>query len=307
MLYELLSGHKAFEGDATTEILAAVVRAEPDWPRLPENTPQSIRLLLRRCLRKDRRQRFQDATDVRIEIEDALSGASAAEPAAPDILRPLLPLVWISACAALLIALVAVSFIHFRETPPQPHISRFQIPLPEKTTGAFFQLSPDGRVLAFTASESGRRRLWIRPIDSLTAQAVPGTEDATYVFWSPDSAYIAFFVPGKLKKVALAGGPSQTICDATDGRGGTWNSDGVIVFSPGPSRALERVSAAGGVPTTLTKIALGDEARGEAHRYPKFLPDNKTFSLFNKLWKTGSQWHQHRLFGRIAARAYSFG
>jgi len=273
VLYELLSGQKAFEGDDTTEILAAVVRAEPDWARLPENTPQSIRLLLRRCLRKDRRQRLQDATDVRIEIEDALSGASAAEPAAAGTSRPLLPLVWISACAALLIALAAVSFIHFRETSPQPRISRFQIPLPEKTNGAFFQLSPDGRVLAFTASESGRRHMWIRPIDSLTAQPVPGTEDATYLFWSPDSAYIAFFVPGKLKKVALAGGPSQTICDVTDGRGGTWNSDGVIVYSPGPGRALERVSAAGGVPATLTKVAIRDEA----HRYPKFLPDNKHF------------------------------
>jgi serine/threonine protein kinase/Tol biopolymer transport system component len=273
VLYELLSGDKAFEGEDATEILAAVVRAEPDWTRLPENTPQSIRLLLRRCLRKDRRQRFQDATDVRIEVEDALSGASTVAPAPKGTSRPLLPLVWISACVALLIALAAVSFIHFRETSPQLRISRFQIPLPEKTTGALFQLSPDGRVLAFTASESGRRHLWIRPIDSMTAQAVPGTEDATYVFWSPDSAYLAFFVPGKLKKVALAGGPAQTICDAADGRGGTWNSDGVIVYSPGPGRALERVSAAGGAPSTLTKVALHDEGQ----RYPKFLPDNKHF------------------------------
>src|ERR1700693_5427209 len=167
VLYEILSGHMAFEGDDTTEILAAVVRAEPDWTRLPENTPQSIRLLLRRCLRKDRRQRFQDATDVRIEIEDALSGASAAEPAAAGTSRPLLPLVWIAFSGALLIALAVLSFLHFRETSPQPRISRFQIPLPEKTNGAFFQLSPDGRVLAFTASESGRRHMWIRPIDSL--------------------------------------------------------------------------------------------------------------------------------------------
>jgi eukaryotic-like serine/threonine-protein kinase len=273
VLYELLSGHKAFEGDDTTEILAAVVRAEPDWTRLPNGTPQSIRLLLRRCLWKDRRQRFQDATDVRIEIEDALSGASASQPTAPETPQRQLPLVWIAFSGALLLALAAVSFTHFRETPLQPRIARFQIPLPEKTNGAFFQLSPDGRVLAFTASDAGHRHLWVRPIDSLTAQIVPGTEDATYLFWSPDSANIAFFVPGKLKKVALAGGPSQTICDATDGRGGTWNSDGVIVYSPGPGRALERVSAAGGVSTTLTKVAIPNEG----HRFPKFLPDNKHF------------------------------
>ena len=238
VLYELLSGHKAFEGEDITEILAAVVRAEPDWTRLPESTPQSIRLLLRRCLRKDRRQRFQDATDVRIEIEDTLSGASVADPLPHPRHRPRF-----------------LSF-GFRHSPGAPHctgcrypssisakrrLSReslaFKIPLPEKTIGAIFQLSPDGKVLAFSAaSESGRRQLWIRPIDSLTAQALPETEGATYPFWSPDSATIAFFVPGKLKKVALAGGPSQTICDAPTGRGGTWNSDGVIVFSPGPGK-----------------------------------------------------------------------
>jgi serine/threonine protein kinase len=274
VLYELLSGHKAFDGEDTTEILAAVVRAEPDWARLPESTPQSIRLLLRRCLRKDRRQRFQDATDVRIEIEDALSGASVSAPTAlVETRKPELPRVWMAACGVLLVALVTVSFFHFRETPPQPSIVRFQISLPEKATNPIFQLSPDGKVLAFTAAESGRRKLWIRPIDSLTPQAVPESEDATYPIWSPDSASIAFFVPGKLKKVAIAGGPSQTVCDAADGRGGSWNSDGVIVFSPGLGSAIERVSAAGGVPTAVTKIGIP----GELQRYPVFLPDNKHF------------------------------
>ena len=127
--------------------------------------------------------------------------------------------------------------------------------------------------MAFTAAESGRRKLWIRPIDSLTAQIVPGTEDATYPFWSPDSSRIAFFVPGKLRKVALAGGPTQTICDAPDGRGGSWNSDGVIVFSPGVGSALERVSAGGGVPAAATKIGTN----GELQRYPVFLPDKRHF------------------------------
>ena len=273
VLYEMLSEHMAFEGEDVTDILAAVVRAEPDWNRLPEKTPQSIRLLLRRCLRKDRRQRFQDATDVRIEIEDALSGDSISEPAVSEIPRRQIPLVWIAVCGALLFALAAVSFVHFRETPPQPRITRFQIPLPDKTLGAIFQLSPDGKVLAFTASESGRRHMWVRPMDSLTAQTVPGTEDATYMFWSPDSANIAFFVPGKLKKIALSGGPAQTICDAPDGRGGTWNSDGVIVFSGGLGSGIAKVSAAGGVPTMVTKLVKPDEL----HRYPRFLPDNKHF------------------------------
>ena len=281
VLYELLSGRHAFEGEDTTEILAAVVRAEPEWNRLPESTPQSIRTLLRRCLRKDRRQRLQDATDARIEIEDALSGASAPAPAAGETSRRHFPAAWIAACGVLLLALAAVSFIHFREMPPQPRIARFQIPLPEKTIGAIFQLSPDGKMLAFTAAEAGRRHMWLRPIDSLTAQAVPGTEDATYLFWSPDSANISFFVPGKLKKIAVAGGPPQTICDAPEGRGGSWNSDGVIVFSPGLGTAIERVSAAGGVPAAVTKI----DVQGELQRYPTFLPDKKHFLYLTDVGK----------------------
>ncbi|MBZ5644316.1 MAG: protein kinase [Acidobacteriia bacterium] len=281
VLYEMLSGHHAFEGEDITEILAAVVRAEPDWTRLPERTPQSIRTLLRRCLRKDRHQRFQDATDARIEIEDALSGASAPGTSAVAPTQPRRPALWIAACSAVLLALAAVSFTHFREMPPQPLIVRFQIPLPDKTIGAIFQLSPDGRMLAFTAAAAGRRHMWLRPIDSLTAQAVPGTEDATYPFWSPDSANIAFFVPGKLKKIAVAGGPPQTICDAPEGRGGTWNSDGVIVFSPGLGTAIERVSAAGGVPAAVTKIAF----QGELQRYPIFLPDKKHFLYLTDVGK----------------------
>ncbi len=136
-------------------------------------------------------------------------------------------------------------------------------------------------MLAFTATETGRRQLWVRPIDSLTAQVIPGTEDATYLFWSPDSANIAFFVPGKLKKIALAGGPPQTICDAPEGRGGSWNSDGVIVFSPGVGTAIERVSAAGGVPATVTKL----EVKDELDRYPSFLPDKKHFLYLTSVGK----------------------
>jgi eukaryotic-like serine/threonine-protein kinase len=281
VLYEMLSGHKAFDGEDTTEILAAVVRAEPDWNRLPEHTPQSIRTLLRRCLRKDRRQRLQDATDARIEIEDALSGASAPAPAAVETPRPHFPVAWVAACGVLLLALAVVFFTHFREVPAQPRIARFQIPLPDKTFAPIFQLSPDGKILAFTAAEAGRRHMWLRPIDSLTAQAVPGTEDATYLFWSPDGANIAFFVPGKLKKIAVAGGPAQTICNAAEGRGGTWNTDGIIVFSPGVGTAIERVSAAGGDPSAVTKLAV----QNELQRYPSFLPDQKHFLYLTNVSK----------------------
>ncbi len=171
------------------------------------------------------------------------------------------------------LAAIALAVIHFRETPPPQRVMRFQIAPPEETTNSIFELSPDGRTLAFTASEGGRRRLWVRPIDSLTAQPVPGTDDATYLFWSPDSASIGFFISGKLKKVALSGGPAQTVCDASGGRGGTWNQDGVIVFSPGLGLPLERVSAAGGTPSPVTKLGVPSELQ----RYPIFLPDGKRF------------------------------
>jgi eukaryotic-like serine/threonine-protein kinase len=270
VLYELLTGEQAFHGEDVTDILAAVVRAEPNWQGLPEATPLKVRDLLRRCLQKDKTLRLRDAGDARIEIHEALAAPVPAETVAA---QRQLPLGWIALAAILLLTLGTLSFTHFSETAQPQRTARFQIPLPDKTSTVIFQLSPDGRALAFSAIEGCRGRLWVRPIDSLVARAVPGTEDANYPFWSPDSAYIGYFVPGKLKKVALAGGPPQTICDAPDGRGGTWNGEGVIVFSPGPGSALARVSAAGGVPTTLTKLRTPDELL----RFPMFLPDNQHF------------------------------
>jgi Tol biopolymer transport system component len=176
-----------------------------------------------------------------------------------------------------------LALVHFRETHPPQRVGRFQVELPDKTAIPVFELSPDGRTLAFTASEAGRRRLYLRPIDSLTAQAVPGTEDATYLFWSPDSAFIAYFVPGKLKKVALTGGPPQTVCEAADGRGGSWSSGGVIVLSPGPGAPLMRVAAAGGTPAPLRLNGIDG-----LHRYPVFLPDGKRFLFVVSNAKPGS-------------------
>ena len=187
------------------------------------------------------------------------------------------PLIWIAAAAIFFLAAAGLAFVHFREAPPLPLVASFQVPLPDKTSGVIFQLSPNGRMLAFSATQGGRRQIWLRPIDSLAAQVLPGTEDATYMFWSPDSTFLGFFVPGKLKKIALSGGPPQTLCDAADGRGGTWNSDGVIVFTPGPGAPLARVSAAGGTPGFITKLSAPDEV----HRYPLFLPDQNHF-LFSR-------------------------
>src|SRR5262249_20162382 len=150
---------------------------------------------------------------------------------------------------------------------PQQRTMRFQIAPPDTTSASdVVQFSPDGHSLVLQAGG----RLWIRSLDSLTAKSLAGTEGATFPFWSPDGAYVGFFSQGKLKKIAVAGGPVQTLCDASAGRGGTWNQDGVIVFAPGSSGALYRVSAAGGTSSPVTKTS-------GSHRYPHFLPDGRHF------------------------------
>ncbi len=147
----------------------------------------------------------------------------------------------------------------------------FQIPSPGTSEAAMFTLSPDGRHLAFVGTGAGPSRLWLRDIESLEPRELSGSEGATYPFWSPDGQYLGFFAQGKLKKIAIAGGAPLTLCDAVDGRGGTWNRDDVVVFSPGPTSPLFRVSAAGGVPAAVTALAPDDPSAG--HRFPAFLPD----------------------------------
>jgi hypothetical protein len=148
---------------------------------------------------------------------------------------------------------------------------RFQISTPGTSADQMFALSDAGRRLAFIASNGARTQVWLREMDALEPHALAGTEGATYPFWSPDGGYLGFFAQGKLKKIAVAGGPPQTLCDAANGRGGTWNRDGVIVFSPGATSPLSRVSAAGGIPSPLAPLPHGDASAGQ--RFPTFLPD----------------------------------
>ena len=137
-------------------------------------------------------------------------------------------------------------------------------------------LSPDGTRIVFAASDgSGRKLLWLRPLDSLTAQPLEGTDGASYPFWSPDSRFVGFFVPGKLKKIDILGGPPQTICDASSGRGGTWSREGVIVFASDVYGGLRRVASAGGASVAITEL---DRSRGQtSQRWPVFLPDGRRY------------------------------
>jgi eukaryotic-like serine/threonine-protein kinase len=286
VLYEMLSGRRAFRGPSAVETLSAILKEDPgELSESNRNVSPTLERLVFHCLEKNPAARFHSANDLAFALE-ALSGSSVSAPAETSVLalgparskwREQLP--WIVAAVAVLLAIIAFAVPYLRRAPAAtPTIAtRFFIHPPEKTTfGRRFAVSPDGRRVVFLVNSEGKSLLWVRGLDSLAAQPLGGTEEATYPFWSPDSRFVAFFSGGKLKKIEVTGGPAQTLCDAPESRGGTWNRDGVIVF---PLRfSLYRVSAAGGGPTPLTTL---DASRKETfHAHPWFLPDGRHFLYF---------------------------
>jgi serine/threonine protein kinase/Tol biopolymer transport system component len=277
VLYELLTGKQAFYGETTTEILAAVLRGEPDWQALPASTPGKIRDLLRRCLQKEMNKRSRDAGDARIEIEEALAapttlGATSAFPGTKDW-RQFLP--WAS--GLVLSVVVGVAIWNLKPSPsPQP-VSRYVITLPPGQqlagleNGPAVTLSPDGTHLAYVARQGGTEQLYLRALDSLEAKPIPNTEGATQPFFSPDGQWVGFFAGGKLNKVSVSGGAALTLANAATPRGASWSSQGTIAFSPTSGSALQQVPDAGGVPQPLTRFEKGDIS----HRFPEFLPGGK--------------------------------
>jgi Tol biopolymer transport system component len=279
-------------------MLAAVLEREVDWAALPDDTPAVLRSLLRRCLQKDRDRRLHDIADARIELEDLareVDGGPRPEPAAAakprrSRLAVLAPRgtrerVWMAVSTVVLLAALAVTLVHFRERGEDVRSIRFPVHPPEDAAFGPFALSPDGRRLAFVAHAAGERTvLWVRSLESLVSQPLPGTEGANYPFWSPDSRFVGFFADGKLKKIAISGGLPRTVCEAVFGHGGSWNRDGVIIFVPGLTERsgrtpVHRVSAAGGEAEPV--IAL-DPSRGEiSQRWPQFLPDGRHFLFFS--------------------------
>jgi len=266
VLYEMLVGKQLFGGETISHTLADVLRAPIDFDQLSKETPRAVRDLVKRCLDRDVKKRLRDIGEARIVLSGPLEEAAPASSTAPS--RARLGRIWPAAAAVLALALGAVSFIHFRETPPPEQTLRYTVTAPESSQVHSFAISPDGRTLVIAASVSGKLQLWLRPMDALHAQPMAFTEDATYPFWSPDSRQIGFFAQGKLKKIAASGGPAQSLCGAPDGRGGSWNRDDVIVFTPASGGTIQRVAAAGGAPVDL-KIKDG--------RHPAFLADGRHF------------------------------
>ncbi len=285
VLYEMLTGKMAFGGGAVTDTLAAVLRAEPDWSQLPVATPNRVRVLLQRCLQKDPKQRLRDIGDARISLDEVLSGApDPALAGAPLAVAPLWrrALPW-AVAALLFVTLAPIAFIHFRGKPLAPaEPMRFEISPPAGGTIGLFELSPDGRQLAFSAtSPGGVPDVWIRSLDSLEARSLAGSESTqlSTFFWSPDSRYIAFGDGGRLRKIDVSGGAAETLCEISGVvLGGSWNRDGVIIFGAA-NTGLMQVSANGGPASPLTTL---DASRGDAFDgFPEFLPDGRHF-LFHR-------------------------
>ena len=273
VLFEMLTARRVFHGEDAAETLALILTKDPDWSLLPRDTPPSIRRLLRRCLEKDRTRRLADMADARLEVDDWNSEVAAL--AARSAPRRWLP--WALASGALLLSMLAVATLYFQHGPSEiPAATRFLIDPPQKTElRGSFSVSPDGRRVALRGVSEGKVLLWVRALGSPAVQPLAGTEEASNPFWSPDSRSIAFFAGSKLKKIEATGGPVQTLCDAVEPRGGTWNEDGVIVFTPREGEPLHRVSSAGGAPAPVTTL---DSLRGEiSHLHPYFLPDGRHF------------------------------
>jgi eukaryotic-like serine/threonine-protein kinase len=270
VLYEMLSGRKTFDGETVTDILSAIVRSEPDWSALPKDVPPHVRRLLHRCLEKDRRRRLSDAGAVLLEFQQTPEDAAVPVPTSRRERWA-----WLAAVVfglAFAIALV----IALRPTPAPPEM-RVDIQTPSTTAPFEFALSPDGRYIVFVASGDGPQRLWLRALDQTGARPLPGTDGADYPFWSPDSRSIGFFASNKLYRIDIAGGTLQFLAYAAAGRGGAWNANGTILFSPNLAGPLSRIAAAGGEPVAVTKL---DPPRQVNHRFPQFLPDGRHFSFY---------------------------
>ncbi|HEY1468247.1 MAG TPA: protein kinase [Candidatus Acidoferrum sp.] len=285
VLFEMLTGQRAFEGKSQLSVASAILEKEPPAiSSLKPMTPPALDHTIRRCLAKGPEQRWQSAADLSCELLwIAQSGSHAAAASATPGKKSYRERLLIAALGVTAAAVaVALWFLFAKRIPAEVHVTRAHIK-PMANSGFMFTglasgfaLSPDGLRLAYVASTpEGKALLWVRSIDSLQARSLPGTDAAGYPFWSPDSRFIGFFAGGKLKKIEPSGGPPVVLCDASDGRGGAWNREGDILFTPAVNAPIYRVTASGGPVVAVT--ALGQAKNEISHRWPHFLPDGRHF------------------------------
>ena len=313
VLYEMVRGQRPFQGEYDQALLYEIVHEEPEpLTGVRAGVPMELEFIVGKCLAKDPAGRYQSAGDAIVDLrtcaEKLKSGRSAilrtgvVGPARVPVatgesaevgtqhVTPSMPAtvparmggrIWMALAGAFLVTTAVFAWLYFAKQPARPQPIMFTIDPPEGVTfesGEYAPpvLSPDGTKLAFVGLTEDGKSLWVRPLDSLDAQRLPGTDGAEFPFWSPDNRYLGFFADGKLKKIDITGGPPQTLCDAPNGRGGAWAEDGqgsgLIIFSPMITSLLHRVSSAGGESTPVTYVS---EGRGLGHRHPRFLPGGR--------------------------------
>lgn len=283
VLYEMVTGKAAFTGKTQASLIASILKEEPRAiGELQPMTPPALDRVVKRCLAKDPDQRWQTARDLMLELQwihDA--GSQAGVPAPVRSRRKSREmLAWtLAGVFAVLAAMIGIPRLLERNEPVR--LSRLSMLPPENLAASRNQvsvaISPDGRLAAFEAKESsGTAKIWVRSLESRVARALPSSEGGYHPFWSPDSRFVAFFTAGgKLARVSVNEGTTQTICDAADGRGAAWGSKDMIVFAPASGGPLFAVPAAGGEVRQVTEL---DAERGEeGHRWPQFLPDGEHF------------------------------
>ena len=284
VLYEMITGKRAFEGKSQLSVLAAILDKEPEPIRSAQPmTPPELERVIATCLEKDPDARWQSAGDVGKQLRwIAGTPVKKAETPAPN--RTMLRAVAIAACVLLVIALAGLGYIYLRRSSA-PSL-RASIPPPENANFDFVgdfagppMLSPDGtRVLFSARREKEPVALWVRSLETGAVDKLAGTDEAYSPFWSADSRWVGFFShDGKLKKISAGGGPTTSLADAPNARGGAWNQDNVILYSPDYRGALWKIGANGGAATQVTFI---DQAKHTTHRWPSFLPDGKHFLYF---------------------------
>ena len=281
VLYEMVTGKRAFQGQSQISVMSAILEKDPEpISALRPLTPPALDHVIKRALAKDPDKRWQSASDLAMELKWLSESSTAAVttlPAKPH--RSSWPWTLTAALAVCLPAFFALTTYH--KTPAtESGVVRSTILPPEggafvfngPVGGAF--LSPDGSAVTFIARVGKVTQLWVRPLDSFSARPLPGTEDANFAFWSPDSRNLGFFAQGKLKRVPVTGGPPQVLCDIDSFRGASWSRKDVIIFAR-VTGGIQSVSASGGAPQKVTTL---DASRQEGtHRWPYFLPDGDHF------------------------------
>jgi len=308
LLYEMISGRAPFDGATISDVIAAILKEDPVLlSHYEPEVPAELEWVIKKSLAKDREERYQTCKEMQIDLKrlrQELELQSRLEGRAPARLKGGVKVtkskalqtrlksvegfsrrvrtsrehLWMATSLVLFVASVLMLILVLRhdwQTPTVPNLVRLTVNLPTDTPLASGPvLSPDGRhlVLVATSRSDGRTSLWIRSLDAATVQPVAGTDGASLPFWSPDSHLIGFFADGKLKKIDTSGGPAEILCDAPNGRGGTWNHEGVMLFSPDLQAPIYRVPASGGTAVPVTRLVSDP-----SHRWPYFLPDGRHF------------------------------